>query len=229
MDEMDIVLVIGWYLVFVISVILHEAAHAWSAKKLGDPTAYAGGQVSLNPWPHMRREPFGMVILPILSAILVGFPFGYASTPYDPYWAHEHPKKAAWMSAAGPAANLILVAFSLIVIKAGMAAKIFATSNTGYILPVDSLSNAYLAGVAAFFSMLFVLNLILVILNLIPLPPLDGSNLIMLFLKDDAARSYKSITSNVFFSIAGLLAAWWIFPPIFNAIYPWIIRILYLK
>jgi hypothetical protein len=94
-----------WYMVFLFSVTLHEAAHAWAAQRGGDPTAYLGGQVSLDPRPHIRREPFGMVILPLFTAITSGWPIGYASTPYDPVWALNHPRRAAWMSLAGPAAN----------------------------------------------------------------------------------------------------------------------------
>ena len=70
-----------FYVVFLFSTTLHEAAHAWVAKLGGDLTAYHGGQVSLDPMPHIRREPFGMVILPLLSAVTTGWPFGFASAP----------------------------------------------------------------------------------------------------------------------------------------------------
>ena len=97
-----------WLIVFVVSITAHEAAHALAAYVGGDPTAYQGGQVSLNPLPHMRREPFGMVLAPLLSTFTIGFPIGWASTPYDPLWEERHPRRAAWMAAAGPAANLAL-------------------------------------------------------------------------------------------------------------------------
>ena len=61
------------YLVFLFSTVLHEAAHAWSAMRGGDLTAYHGGQVSLDPRPHIRREPFGMVLLPLLSLAASGW------------------------------------------------------------------------------------------------------------------------------------------------------------
>ncbi len=98
-----------WYVVFLFSTSLHEAAHAWAAQRGGDPTAYLGGQVSLDPRPHIRREPFGMLLLPLFTAVTSGWPIGYASAPYDPVWAANHPRRAAWMSLAGPAANLLLV------------------------------------------------------------------------------------------------------------------------
>src|SRR6185503_14123731 len=67
-----------YFVVFLFSTTLHEAAHAWAALKGGDLTAYRGGQVTLDPRPHIRREPFGMVILPLVSALITGFPLGFA-------------------------------------------------------------------------------------------------------------------------------------------------------
>ena len=70
-----------YYVVFLFSTTLHEAAHAWVALRGGDPTAYAGGQVSLDPRPHIRREPMGLVVLPLVFVILSGWPLGFASAP----------------------------------------------------------------------------------------------------------------------------------------------------
>ena len=98
-----------WFVVFIFSTTLHEAGHALAAWKLGDSTAYEGGQVSLNPLPHIRREPVGMVLVPLISFAMSHWMMGWASAPYDPLWAHRYPKRAALMAAAGPAANLLLV------------------------------------------------------------------------------------------------------------------------
>ena len=68
-----------WYVAFVFSTTLHEAAHAFAALKGGDPTAYEGGQVTIDPTPHIRRSPFGMVVVPILSLIVMGWPRGVCS------------------------------------------------------------------------------------------------------------------------------------------------------
>src|SRR5690606_12527985 len=114
-----------YYLVFLVSTTGHEAAHAWAAKRGGDLTAYHGGQVSLNPVPHIRREPYGMLLLPLVSVVLSGWPFGFASAPYDRRWAERHPRRAAWMALAGPAANLLLVVASLVAIRAGAEAGVF--------------------------------------------------------------------------------------------------------
>jgi hypothetical protein len=93
------------YVVFLFSTTCHEAAHALVAKLGGDTTAALGGQVSLNPIPHIRRSPFGMVVIPIISFLFSGGMIGWASAPYDPSWERRHPRRAAWMALAGPAAN----------------------------------------------------------------------------------------------------------------------------
>src|SRR5215475_8256070 len=97
------------YVVFLYSTVLHEAAHAWAAHRLGDDTAYRGGQVSLDPTPHIKREPWGMVLIPILSFLMGGWMIGWASAPYDPEWARMYPRRAGMMAVAGPVANLLLV------------------------------------------------------------------------------------------------------------------------
>ena len=102
-----------WYVVFLLSLTCHEAAHAFVAWRGGDPTAYHGGQVSLNPLPHVLREPFGTVLVPLLSFFFMGWMLGWASAPYDPYWAARNPRRAALMSAAGPIANFLLAALAL--------------------------------------------------------------------------------------------------------------------
>src|SRR5258708_10231726 len=103
-----------WYVAFLSPSTGHEAAHALAARIGGDDTAFAGGQVSLNPVPHIQREPWGMVVIPILSLIINGSLIGWASAPYDPAWERRHPRRAAWMALAGPATN-----YTLMLIAAG--------------------------------------------------------------------------------------------------------------
>src|SRR3989442_12229978 len=98
-----------WYVAFLFSTTCNEAAQAVAAKIGGDETAFRGGQVSLNPVPHIQREPWGMVVFPILSLIVTGNLFGWASAPYDPLWERRHPRRAAWMALAGPATNYTLM------------------------------------------------------------------------------------------------------------------------
>ena len=97
-----------WFAAFLFSTTVHEAMHAGVAFRGGDATAYLGGQVSLSPLPHIRREPIGMLVVPLVTAFTLGWSVGWASTPYDPMWAARHPRRAAAMAAAGPAGNLLI-------------------------------------------------------------------------------------------------------------------------
>ena len=114
------VLALVAYIVLLLSLTVHEAAHAWAALRGGDPTAYLGGQVSLDPRPHIRREPFGMVFAPLLFWFMGGWMVGWASTPLDPRWAYVHPRRAAAMAAAGPLANLALVFVGGVLLRIGV-------------------------------------------------------------------------------------------------------------
>ena len=224
----DPALAISFYVVFVFSVTFHEAAHAFVAMRGGDLTAYHGGQVSLSPLPHMRREPFGMVVLPVLSVLVSGWPFGYASAPYDPVWADAHPRRAAWMALAGPAANLLLVLLSALAIRAALASGIFHAPESVFFSQVAaSDASALAASAALLLSILFSMNLMLAVLNLIPVPPLDGAGALPLLLSEQATRRYRELAHSGF-AVIGILLAWQlldvIFEPIFlslvNALHP---------
>lgn len=219
---------IVFYVVFLLSTTLHEAAHAWAALRGGDPTAYADGQMSLDPRPHIRREPFGMVLLPLLSVAMTGWPFGFASAPYDPHWAARHPRRAAWMSLAGPGANLLLVLLAMAALRIGLEAGVFQAPNAvrfGHVAEADPAglwpALAFLLGV--FFSM----NLVLAALNLIPLPPLDGSGAVPVLLSERTALRYQNfLWSQPMLGWVGILVAWWIFrevyPPLFLLFVNWL-------
>lgn len=218
----------AFYIVFLFSVTLHEAAHAWAAMLGGDLTAYHGGQVSLDPRPHIRREPFGMVILPVISVLISGWPFGFASAPYDPVWARRHPKRAGWMALAGPGSNLLLMIIAAAAIRLGMLGGVFVAPNSVEFAQV-TVSNAtgWWPALAKLLSILFSLNLVLFALNMIPLPPLDGSGALPLILSPQATEKYQSFIRQPMFGLIGILIAWqvfsWIFQPIFlaavNALY----------
>src|SRR5262245_28670482 len=164
-----------WYIVFLFSTTCHEASHALAAKIGGDPTAFQGGQVSLNPAPHVRREPFGMVLVPILSFVLGGWMIGWASAPYDPWWQERHPRRAALMSLAGPGANFVLMIIATICIRAGLAAGIFqppAAASFGHVTDVAADATGLMRFASTFLSVLFFQNLLLGAFNLLPVPPL---------------------------------------------------------
>jgi Zn-dependent protease len=218
-----------YYFVFLFSTTLHEAGHAWAAKRGGDLTAYHGGQVSLSPIPHIRREPFGMVVLPLLSVVLSGWPFGFASAPYDPRWAQRHPKRAGVMALAGPAANLLLVLLAAILIRAGVAGGLFHAPESisfGRIAGTDAAglwpALAFMVGV------IFSLNLLLAAFNLLPFPPLDGSGALPLLLSDSATAKYQRfIWGNPALGWIGLIVAWQIFGKLFDPIFMTAVNLLY--
>jgi Zn-dependent protease len=217
----DLAVGLLYYIVFLFSTTAHEAAHAWVAKLGGDLTAYHGGQVSLDPRPHIQREPFGMLILPLLSTLVSGWPFGYASAPYDPRWALRHPRRAAWMALAGPGANVALVVLSVACIRLGVLAGVFfppASLGFGHIIGTDAAG--LWPGVAGLIGVVFSLNLVLVCLNIIPLPPLDGSAAVGLLLSESSASRYQQfLWQNPMLGVAGMLVAWrmidFVFYPIF--------------
>lgn len=208
---------IAWYPVLLFSLTFHEAAHAWAAQRGGDPTAYLGGQVSLDPRPHIRREPFGTVVAPLLTFAWGGFMIGWASTPFDPVWASRHPRRAAWMALAGPAANALLVLAAALLIRAGVGVGVFDPwSGAG---PIVSASSGGLWGVAAqLLAIAFLLNLLLLVFNLIPLPPLDGSGAVALLLPEQAALRLRALFASPVFALGGILVAWLaigeLFPPL---------------
>src|SRR2546426_6750179 len=104
---------------------------ARAAVRGGDRTAYLGGQFSLWPIPHLRREPIGMLGVPLLTAFTNGWAVGWASTPYDPVWAARYPRRAALMAAAGPSGNLLIAVLALVCLRAGLAARGFVPPPPG--------------------------------------------------------------------------------------------------
>ncbi len=218
-----------YYVIFLFSTTLHEAAHAWAAMRGGDLTAYHGGQVSLDPLPHIRREPFGMVVLPLLSVMVSGWPFGFASAPYDPRWALAHPRRAALMSLAGPAANLLLVVIAGIGLRAGEAAGVFmAPGQVSFGQLADAPGGGIWAAVAFFLGALFSLNLVLFAFNLIPLPPLDGSGALPLLMSREQSAAYQQfLWSNPMLVWVGMIIAWQLFDVIFGPIFTGAVNLLY--
>ena len=216
-----------WYVVFLFSTVCHEAAHAFAALKLGDSTAYEGGQVTLDPRPHIRREPIGTVVFPVLSFLMGGWMIGWASAPYDPYWAFRYPKRSAWMALAGPLTNLSLLLFSALVIRLGMAFNVFYAPNSITISHIADAETSLWSPIATLVSILFSLNLILGIFNLLPLPPLDGSGILPLFVEEHTARTYLEFIRNPSFSFIGLLIAWQVFDVVFHPIHLLAINLLY--
>lgn len=211
----DIARLFIWFVVFVFSTTFHEFGHAAVAYWGGDRTAYEGGQVSLDPVPHMRREPFGMVIVPILSFMLGGWMIGWASAPYDPRWARRNPGKYALMSASGPAANFVLagLAFILISILLGLDVFSFYGGALDQIVVVqDAAAGSPLSALAMALSVMLSLNIILGVFNLMPIPPLDGAAVLEGSFPEQAGGFYQKMRSSPGFAILGIIVAWKVFP-----------------
>ncbi|MDF3070558.1 MAG: metalloprotease RseP [Polyangiaceae bacterium] len=171
---------VALYLMFVFSTTCHEAAHAFAAQRGGDETASSLGHVTLDPTPHILRSPWGMVVMPIMGIIWMGFPLGWASVPYDPRWGRRYPLRQSLMSFSGPAANFGLALLSVVILRVLIEAGVYHLSGTGVHAGFVYLNegvpqNSPLAAVAYLLSQLFMLNLLLGFFNLIPFPPLDGA------------------------------------------------------
>jgi Zn-dependent protease len=195
-----------WYAVFLFSTVCHEAAHAWTAFKLGDDTAQRGGQVSLNPVPHIRREFVGMVVVPLLAWFTAGWMMGWASAPYNQAWARAYPRRAGLMALAGPAANLGLMLSAALLIRVGLEWRVF---DVPFALSPMHITDAMQAGAFAWaakaLSVIFSLNLLLCVFNLLPIPPLDGSSVPLLLLPAQAAARYFDVMSSPVLRVIGLL------------------------
>lgn len=225
MDQHTLATGFLWFLAFLFSTTVHEAMHALAALRGGDPTAYHGGQVSLSPLPHVRREPVGMLVVPLLTALTQGWAIGWASTPYDPRWAARYPRRAAVMAAAGPLGNLSIAAVALVLIRIGLASGWFIVPGT---LTFEHLVASPLGDGETFagemLSILLILNVLLCAFNLIPLPPLDGASVIGLFLPERAAVRMRELSHTPIFQLAGLAVAWRVFPEIVGPLFALVAR-----
>jgi Zn-dependent protease len=215
--------------VFLLSLTCHEAAHAFAARLGGDDTAYLGGQASLNPLPHIRRDLLGTVLVPLLTYVQTGWMMGWASAPYDPHWEQRHPRRAAAMALAGPSANLLLAVTGFVALKIGLMSGTWG-------LPADPTVDRLVApvvehaglseGAARLFSILLVLNLVLLVFNLLPLPPMDGSAVLAGWVTR-LGRLRDQLRSTPWASLAGLALAWLIFPYVFRPVLGWVLSRLY--
>jgi Zn-dependent protease len=201
-----------WYVAFLFSTTCHEASHALVAKWGGDETAALNGQVSLNPVPHIMREPFGMVLVPILAFLLNHSVIGWASAPYDPRWERRHPHRAAWMALAGPTANFTLMLIAAAGLRLGLQYGWFRGPSgiIGTVLMV-----------------FFQLNLLLGTFNLLPVPPLDGSAGIMLLMSETRALRYLDWLRGNSFALAGLVLAMVVFWKFYGYVQTFAVNLLF--
>ena len=219
LNPQDLMMGFIWYVVFLFSTTCHEASHALAAKIGGDSTAALGGQLSLNPIPHIQRSFYGMVLFPILSFVLSkgGGMIGWASAPYDPLWERRHPRRSAWMALAGPAANFSLMLLAVASLRGGMAFQLFRPDP---VTGAKSFAETVL-------GVVFFLNLLLGTFNLLPVPPLDGSTGIMLLMSETQAQKYLDWLRGNSFAMVGILVGMLIFSRVFPYIQEFAIRIFF--
>lgn len=140
-------------IILLLSIIIHEVAHGWMAYKLGDNTALVMGRLSLNPLVHL--DPVGSIIVPLLMYFSTGFVFGWAKpVPFNPLALADQKYGVAKVALAGPLANLLLVVFFSLFFR---------------LMPLSA------------FGTIILINLILALFNLVPIPPLDGSKILLAF------------------------------------------------
>lgn len=215
-----------WFTATLLSLTVHEASHAWIGGRGGDRTA--ADQVTLDPTPHVAREPFGMIAVPILSFLLNGgsWMIGFASAPYDPHWAQRFRKEAALMALAGPVSNFALALLAAGVIHAGIAWGSWEPAFGGLDEVVAS-AGGERSALTTFVSVLFSVNILLGLFNLIPLAPLDGHAVVPLFLNEKWSRKWLRLFEDRGASFVGLAIAWVIFARLAGPVYQVSVSALY--
>ena len=224
---MDIGIGLVWFVSFLFSTTVHEAMHALAAWRLGDPTAYNGGQVTLSPIPHIRREPIGMLVLPLLTSLTQGWAIGWASAPYDPYWAQRYPKRAAIMAAAGPAGNMLIAITALVLLRVGLAIGLFLAPDRISFETLVASASGEPSFLSILLSVLLIQNVFLGVFNLLPLPPLDGAAVLGAVVPEPYAKSVRQFSGNPMASTLGLLVAWQLFPQLTGPIFLFVLRLVH--
>lgn len=161
------------------AIVVHEVAHGWMASKFGDKTALLLGRLTLNPLKHI--DLFGTIIIPLVLLMTgSGFIFGWAKpVPINPRNFRNPAKAMPWVAAAGPLANLIMALLWAIIAKGGL---LLLHQQLSFALPIVLMGRIGID-----------INLVLMLLNLIPIPPLDGSRILMAFLPKQAQYRYARL------------------------------------
>lgn len=179
------------------AITLHEAAHGWVASQLGDKTALMMGRVTLNPIKHI--DLFGTIILPIVLLVLSKFTFAFGwAKPVPVTWQNlRHPRRdKAFVAIAGPLSNLVMAFLWAAIAKISVVLGNGATSSIAH----NVATFFYLAG-----SFGITINIILMVLNLIPIPPLDGSRVVSSLLPPSVAVTYDRIEPYGIWILLGLI------------------------
>ncbi|XZG69140.1 site-2 protease family protein [Chitinibacteraceae bacterium HSL-7] len=166
-----------WALPVLFAITVHEAAHAYAAKHFGDPTAFLMGRMTLNPLKHI--DPMGTIILPLICVLLPGgFLFGWAKPVPVNFGALRDPRaNGRWVAAAGPLSNFGMAVVWVLLLKLA-----FMAPGSYFARPLYEMA---LAGIQ--------INMVLMLVNLLPIPPLDGGRILVFSLPRDLANKVASI------------------------------------
>lgn len=191
MDEYSIVQkIIIWAIPVIFAITAHEVAHGWVALKFGDRTAQMLGRLTLNPIKHI--DPIGTILVPAVLLVMGGFIFGWAKPVPVTFQNLRNPKAdMVWVALAGPIANLLMAIAWAFVAKIGFG---LAQSGVGFGEPI------LLMGTAG-----ILINTMLMVLNLLPLPPLDGGRVLVGLLPGPLSWQVSRIEPYGFFILVGLL------------------------
>ena len=219
MSQQEFVLILFQVVVLVLAFSVHESAHAYAAMRLGDPTAYMLGRVTLNPMKHL--DPLGSVLVPLISLVYGGWLIGWAKPcPVTTRNFRNLRRDDILVSMAGPASNLamatiallLLIVFKhaapggLVTIEAAMATANHAAVDVGA-LPLFPVAMLLYYGV--------LINLLLFVFNLIPIPPLDGSHVLRHFLPYRVEQVYDRLGMFALIFLF-IIFGWFVGPMVFQ-------------
>lgn len=190
------------------AIVLHEYAHGWVANRCGDPTATLQGRLTMNPLAHI--DPFGTVILPLICLVMPGgFFLGWAKpVPIDPRLMHQPRRDMALVAAAGPAMNLALAVGSALLFA--LLLSIDPTigsywSKSEETAPLDTWHQLFLLPIAVMSVYSVLINMLLMLFNLLPIPPLDGGRILTSLLPRTAAMTLIRVEPYGMFILVGLI------------------------
>ncbi|MFN0087550.1 MAG: site-2 protease family protein [Blastocatellia bacterium] len=174
--------IIIWFVVFLLSLTIHECAHAWAAERSGDPTARYLGRVTLNPIPHI--DIWGTIVFPLFAITTGGWMFGWAKpVPFNPLNLRDRKWGEIFIAIAGPASNILLMIIFAVLYKLVFRSSLVSPAMLGDLeQPIRMMMGIGIT-----------INIVLAVFNMIPIPPLDGSHVLRNLLPDSLAESYALI------------------------------------